>query len=337
MTDTYGISVDRESLELTVGQTEVVKATLTKNSQTVTSSAVEWTSSDEKVASVKVSDDDKQKVEITGQSNGTATITATYQGQKATVEVTVADNKVVLKEVVVTTAKAEVISGDSITFSVTGKGTDDKDFDLKDAEITWEVVSGASIVDKTVGTGKDFTLKTKGADKVKVKVTVTVGNVTKEDESDVVTVKEEKPEGSTISFETVDKGSLGDDERVVVSDITWAAVRIKMVDSASGSALNAIAEQTFKNTVEQGEENTYILRNAVTSGSAIVGVVKVTSDQDIENVEGVLVRTTLKGKKNERILVIGVEKDKSLELTIDGKKFVIKFEDLVELQTLLKA
>lgn len=117
VTDTYEISVDQPTVTLNVGDTTNVVANLTKNSQPVTSSAVTWTSSDEATAKVESVSHDPETAKITGVAGGTATITATYEGQTATVKVTVNDNSNVDSTLKFSTVEdADLLSGAAIKY-----------------------------------------------------------------------------------------------------------------------------------------------------------------------------------------------------------------------------
>ncbi len=86
-----GISLDKEKITLQEGETETLKATF--NPSNSSNQNIIWTSSDEEIATVEKSGDNSGTV--TGQKEGTATITATTEdGNKtATCEVTVSKAK----------------------------------------------------------------------------------------------------------------------------------------------------------------------------------------------------------------------------------------------------
>ncbi|UBV35727.1 Ig domain-containing protein [Staphylococcus xylosus] len=82
-----GVSLDKESLTLNVGETETVKATIAPS--TASDKSVAFTSSDDTIAKV-----DRETGEVTGVAPGTADIVATtIDGNKtATTTVTVTEN-----------------------------------------------------------------------------------------------------------------------------------------------------------------------------------------------------------------------------------------------------
>ena len=117
------ITLDQTSLDLKEGETATLTATVKPDN--ATDKAVAWTSSNDKVATVK---DGK----VTAVKEGTATITATAGDKKATCKVTVEKNFVEVTSITLDKTTLTVTAGEEETLTATVKPDD-----ATDKTVTW--------------------------------------------------------------------------------------------------------------------------------------------------------------------------------------------------------
>ena len=133
------ISLDKEKLELTEGDTETLTATVKPDN--ATDKKVTWNSSDETVAKV----DDAGKV--TAVKEGTVTITATAGGKSATCEVKVSKKDIPVTGITLNHTSLSLYVGDKATLTASIKPDD-----ATDKDVTWSSSdeSIATVVDGVV-------------------------------------------------------------------------------------------------------------------------------------------------------------------------------------------
>ena len=171
---TESITVDKTAVELTVGDTATVKATVNPANST---DAVVWSVKDSKVATVNGG-------VITAVAPGTTTVTVTSGEKSAEVAVTVKAKTVAVTSVALDKETAEVKEGETVTLTATVKPTD-----ATDKTVTW------TSSDEKVATVKDgvvtavaageATITAKAGDKTAA-CTVTVKAVPKAPENGVI-------------------------------------------------------------------------------------------------------------------------------------------------------
>ncbi|WP_312644467.1 Ig-like domain-containing protein [Hydrogenoanaerobacterium sp.] len=183
------VSLNKSTLQLTVGGSETLEATVKPTS--ATNKKVTWSSSKETVATV--STDGK----VTAKGKGTATITATTKdgGKTAKCTVTVTDKGIVLEDVTITDPPSIMEVGKTYTF---------KAFTTPDnaTNVTYEWSvdnSNIATINKTSGV-----LTAKAAGNVKVTVTAKSGGVTKTDYDTIKVIDKIVP----VTNVTLDQTSL---------------------------------------------------------------------------------------------------------------------------------
>ena len=118
-----GITLDKEVLALVTGESETLTATVIPDD--ATDPTVTWSSSDERIATVKDG-------VVTGVAVGLATITATAGDKSATCAVTVSEAYIPVTEISLDKDKLEMTEGDTETLTATVKPDD-----ATDKTVTW--------------------------------------------------------------------------------------------------------------------------------------------------------------------------------------------------------
>ena len=150
-----GITLDKEVLALVTGESETLTATVIPDD--ATDPTVTWSSSDERIATVKDG-------VVTGVAVGLATITATAGDKSATCAVTVSEAYIPVTEISLDKDKLEMTEGDTETLTATVKPDD-----ATDKTVTWSSSDEniATVVDGKVTAVKEgtVTIAAKAGDK----------------------------------------------------------------------------------------------------------------------------------------------------------------------------
>ena len=119
----------------------------------------------------------------------TVTVNATSKDDVTTVTVKPKDSTVTLKALrtnadvvsgssIITGSGLTITSGSSVKFTVTGIGSDNKEYILNNEDIEWKITTGASIIVRTQKEGNSFTVETKETGTFTVEVVVKVDDST---------------------------------------------------------------------------------------------------------------------------------------------------------------
>ena len=119
----------------------------------------------------------------------TVTVNATSKDDVTTVTVKPKDSTVTLKALrtnadvvsgssIITGSVLTITSGSSVKFTVTGIGSDNKEYILNNEDIEWKITTGASIIVRTQKEGNSFTVETKETGTFTVEVVVKVDDST---------------------------------------------------------------------------------------------------------------------------------------------------------------
>ena len=237
--DVASISLSKEELTLTEGDSETITATVKPDD--ATDKTVTWTSSDPAVATV-----DGGKIEAV--KEGSATITAKAGDKTATCKVTVEKNVIAVESVELDKTEVELTEGDSVTLTATVKPDD-----ATDKSVTWTssdpavaTVDGGKIEAVKEGSA---TITAKAGEKsatcqVTVKKTVIAVESVELDKTEV-----ELTEGDSVTLTATVKPDDATDKTV-----TWTSSD-PAVATVDGGKIEAVKEGAATITAKAGEKS----------------------------------------------------------------------------------
>lgn len=106
------------------------------------------------------------------------TVTVKPKGSTVTLEALRTNADVVSGSSIITGSVLTITSGSSVKFTVTGIGSDNKEYILNNEDIEWKITTGASIIVRTQKEGNSFTVETKETGTFTVEVAVKVDDST---------------------------------------------------------------------------------------------------------------------------------------------------------------
>ena len=106
------------------------------------------------------------------------TVTVKQKGSTGTLEALRTNADVVSGSSIITGSGLTITSGSSVKFTVTGIGSDNKEYILNNEDIEWKITTGASIIVRTQKEGNSFTVETKETGTFTVEVVVKVDDST---------------------------------------------------------------------------------------------------------------------------------------------------------------
>ncbi len=235
------VKLNKTSAELKVGGTVTLKATV--NPSNATNKTVTWSSSNSKIATVS-------KGKVTAKGKGTATITATADGKKATCKVTVTAKDVAVTEVKLDRSECTLKEGDTTELKATVSPAN-----AINKTVTWQS-SDESIakVDSNgkvtaISAGKAIITATAGGKSAACTVTVTKASDNTNPNYDVViyNVESIKLIPNKLELEVDDTATL--EATIIPSyatnrNITWESSDITVAKVSTGGAVTAIAPGT---------------------------------------------------------------------------------------------
>ena len=236
--DVASISLSKEELTLTEGDSETITATVKPDD--ATDKTVTWTSSDPSVATV-----DGGKIEAV--KEGTATVTAKAGDKTATCKVTVDKKVIAVESVELDKTEVELTEGDSVTLTATVKPDD-----ATDKTVTW-TSSDPSVA--TVDGGKieavkegSATITAKSGEK-SATCKVTVKKVIAVESVELDKTEVELTEGDSVTLIATVKPDDATDKTV-----TWKSSNpsVATVDKVK---IEAVKEGTATITAKTGEKS----------------------------------------------------------------------------------
>ena len=237
--DVASISLSKEELTLTEGDSETITATVKPDD--ATDKTVTWTSSDPSIATV-----DGGK--ISAIKEGTATVTAKAGDKTATCKVTVEKKVIAVESVELDKTEAELTEGDSVTLTATVKPDD-----ATDKTVAWSTsdASVATVENGVVTAVKEgtATITAKAGEKTaSCQVTVKKKVIAVESvELDKTEVK--LSEGDSLTLAATVKPDDATDKTV-----TWTSSN-PAVATVDGGLVIAITEGTATITAKSGEKS----------------------------------------------------------------------------------
>ncbi len=198
------IELDKTALELKVGGTDVLKATVSPADST---DKVVWTSDKPDIASV-------ENGTVTANAAGTATITATAGEKTATCTVTVNEKTIAITSVSLDKTEATVVEGETVELTATVK----PDTATEDKTVTWtssdeKVATVKDGIVTAVSEGKATITAAAGTKSASCEITVT--KKAEDTKPDDTKPEEPKPEEPGETFTTYE---LNEAERAMLSD-----------------------------------------------------------------------------------------------------------------------
>ena len=235
------VKLNKNNAELKVGGTVTLKATV--NPSNATYKTVSWKTSNSKIATVS-------KGKVTAKGIGTATITATADGKKATCKVTVTAKDVAVTEVKLdrsectlkegdtTELKATVSPENAINKTVTWESSDESIVTVdKNGKITAKSAGKATITAKAGDKSASCTVTvTKASDKTDPNYDVVIYNV------ESITLIPNKLELEVDDTATLEATIIP--SNATNRNVTWESSDITVAKVSTGGAVTAIAPGT---------------------------------------------------------------------------------------------
>ncbi|MCM1055919.1 MAG: Ig-like domain-containing protein [Bacteroides sp.] len=316
------VELNKTTLELEVGGTAALTATLTPADSTDT---LVWSSSVPATATVD------QTGKVTAVAEGTTVITVkANDGVSASCTVTVSAKTIAITEVVLDKTTASVEEGETVQLTATVKPEDT----TEDKTVTWESSDGTvATVDSTgkvtaVKAGTATITAKAGTKTAECVITVTEKQVTTTEEPvEIVTGTEEASapvdpdEGVVIEVEGLDV-ALEAEPDTFEEGVTEVKAEVK-VDTTVAPA----KEESVSAAVEAILEGTEDAENAVEISAVISVVLKDQNGDEIQPVEGGSVKVTVPydGKSNYAAYVDG-DTPEFIKLVIDAAKKYASFD-----------
>lgn len=234
-----GITLDKEVLALVTGESETLTATVIPDD--ATDPTVTWSSSDERIATVKDG-------VVTGVAVGLATITATAGDKSATCAVTVSEAYIPVTEISLDKDKLEMTEGDTETLTATVKPDD-----ATDKTVTWSSSDEniATVVDGKVTAVKEgtVTIAAKAGDK-----TATCAVVVNKKVLPVTKVTLDRTSLSLAPGETAELKATVEPDDATDKTVTWTSSDEAIATVVDG-VVTAVTEGDVVITATAGDES----------------------------------------------------------------------------------
>ncbi|MBO7585109.1 MAG: Ig-like domain-containing protein [Bacteroidales bacterium] len=234
-----GITLDKEVLALVTGESETLTATVIPDD--ATDPTVTWSSSDERIATVKDG-------VVTGVAVGLATITATAGDKSATCAVTVSEAYIPVTEISLDKDKLEMTEGDTETLTATVKPDD-----ATDKTVTWSSSDEniATVVDGKVTAVKEgtVTIAAKAGDK-----TATCAVVVNKKVIPVTKVTLDRTSLSLAPGETAELKATVEPDDATDKTVTWTSSDEAIATVVDG-VVTAVTEGDVVITATAGDES----------------------------------------------------------------------------------
>ncbi len=243
-----GVSLNKSSLTLTIGENETLTATVLP--VTATNKNITWSTSDAKIANVDTTG------KVTAVAKGTATITVTTEdGNKtATCAVTVGDGTVETTGVTLNkkTLSLETGKTEALTVSFTPKDATDKEVTFASGNTSVATVSDAGVVTAVAAGTTTITVSLKSnptiADTCEVTVTPTVIKTTGVTlNKKTLSLEKGKTEALTVSFTPADATD---------KTVTFASDNTAVATVSADGTVTAVAKGTANITVTLNSDST---------------------------------------------------------------------------------
>ncbi len=273
------VTVSPASTTLQVGQTVQLTATpKDANGNPLTGRTVTWSSSNPSVASV-----DGSGLVTGGGTAGSATITATSEGQSGTSSITVSSVPVPVSSVTVSPASASVSAGQTVQLTATPKDANGNP--LSGRVVTWAsnntsvaTVNGTGLVSGVAAGSAPITATSEGqSGTASITVTVPVASVTVSPASASV------PAGQTAQLTATPKDAAGNPLSGRV--ITWASSNTSVATvSSSGLVTGKVAGSATITATSEGQSGTAAI-TVTPPGTSQFGHVFIVTEENTDAVD----------------------------------------------------